>query len=74
MATTEIQGKLLKAMRWSAGDKGRRQFTRRADHALSSTSYAITYRFGVAKGKIARCLDPHRANCQGLEGLGFFPH
>jgi len=29
MATTEIHGKLLKAARWSAGDKGRRQFIHR---------------------------------------------
>lgn len=73
MATTEIQGELLKAGRWSAGDKGRRQLAHRADHALSSTSYATTYHFGVAKGKTARCLDSHRASCQGLAGLGFFP-
>lgn len=69
MATTEIQGKLLKATRRSAGDKGRRQFIHRADCALSPTSYAITYHFGIAKGKIARCLDSCRANHQGLAGF-----
>lgn len=65
MATTKIQGKLLKATRWSAGDKGKRQFIHQTDCALSP-AYTITYHSGISKGKIAKCLDSHRTNCQGL--------
>lgn len=74
MATTEIKGKLLKATSQSAGDKGRRQFIHWADCALSPIPYAMTYHFGIAKGKIARCPDPHRTNHQGLPAFFFFFH
>lgn len=72
MATPEIQGKLLKATRWSAGDKGS-LFIVQTVLFLQLLMLSHTT-LGLLKGKTARCLDSPRPKSQGLGRVVFFFH